>query len=145
MIGRELERHHFPGRPCARVEPVPRQHIRIHLQHIHSPANVPTHLSNEAVLKEQANRTEHMPLHAAQTVVLIRIDDLLEEHATCGQRLGQRHALLHVHIIISGALNEQELLVPQLIHIVGEIALLVALVVVRHIRAVHVALRVGRV
>lgn len=50
-----------------------------------------------------------------------------------------------MHIVVSCAMDEQELAIPQVVHELGEIALLVALVVVRHIGEAQIPLGIGGV
>lgn len=75
-----------------------------------------------------------MSLDPAQTVTLVGIHLLLEQNASIRQRLGQCHALLKVNIVVGRTVYQQKLLVPQLVHIFGQITFLVTLVIIRYIR-----------
>lgn len=97
------------------------------------------YLSNKTIFEEQAYRSEKMAFDAAEAVTLVRIDLLFEQHTMAGQRLGQGHGLLKVHIVVGCAVHEQILFVAQLVHIVGQVTLFVALVVIRDVRTAHVA------
>jgi hypothetical protein len=43
--------------------------------------------------------------HADQIVTFVRVDQLLEEGATVGQRFRENHTLLEVNAVVGGAVN----------------------------------------
>jgi len=78
-------------------------------------------------------------------VALVRIYLLLIEHPFTGQGSCQDHRLLDMHIIIGSSMDQQELTIPQIIHIFGEITLFVTLVVIRNVGETQIALGICRV
>lgn len=96
----------------------------------------------ETVLKEGGHRAVQVPLNPRKAVPLIRIYLLLIEHSLAGQRTGQDHRLLHMDIIVGGSVDQQELAIPQVVHVLGQVTLLVALVVVRHVGETQIAFRI---
>jgi len=50
-----------------------------------------------------------------------------------------------MHIIIGSSMDQQELTIPQIIHIFGEITLFVTLVVIRNVGETQIALGICRV
>lgn len=47
-----------------------------------------------------------MTLDADQIVTFVGINLLLEEHAAAGERFRQHHALLEVHVVVGGAVDQ---------------------------------------
>jgi len=78
-------------------------------------------------------------------VALVRIYLLLIEHPFTGQGSGQHHRLLDMHIIIGSSMDQQELAIPQIVHVFGQVTLLVALVVIRNVGETQIALGISRV
>lgn len=70
---------------------------------------------------------------------------MAEEDALGGERLDQHHALLVVHVVVGRAVDQQEQFVAQVARPLGDVRLLVAAVVVRHVRQPHVPLSESRI
>lgn len=105
----------------------------------------PTHQFLETILEEGGHGAVQMSLDSRQTVTFVGIYLLFVEHALAGQSSGQNHRLLDMDVVVGGAMNQQELTLPQIVHIFGEVALLVALVVVRHVGETEIPFGVSRV
>ena len=75
-----------------------------------------------------------------------KLSDLLSEcDAGPDQRPGEQHTVLHVHVIVGRAVDQQQVLVSEALGPAGEVGLLVASVVAARSRRPHVPLCVGRV
>lgn len=105
----------------------------------------PTHQFLETILEKGGHRAVQMSLDPRQTVTFVGIYLLFVEHSLAGQRSGQNHGLLDMDIVVGGAMNQEELALPQVVHVLGEVALLVALVVIRHVGETEIPFGVSRV
>lgn len=68
-----------------------------------------------------------------------------EKNTLCGECLNEHHALLVVHVVVGRAVNEQEQFLAQVARPLGDVRILVASVVVRHVGQTHVALSKCRI
>jgi hypothetical protein len=100
------------------------------------------HLLAEAVVQKVGHGAVEVALDAVQVVALVRVDLLPEEHTLGGQRLGQHHRLLQVHVVVRGAVDQVKHLITKLVGAFRHVRLVVALVVGCHVRRPHVPLGV---
>lgn len=99
----------------------------------------------EASVEEVLHGVVVVHLYAGQTMVLVRVTLGTEEDIGLLERPGQHHGLLVVDVVVSGAMDEQEVLVLEVLRQLRDVRALVGLQVVLGGRQAHVALGVHRV
>lgn len=73
-------------------------------------------LQLEALLPEAIHGMIQMPLSSRNAVRLVGITQLIENYVGFLQRPRQHHAVLIVHVIVGVAMNQEEIVLPNLCH-----------------------------